>query len=160
MSYTNVLKQFSSSNFSVKLNKFPNLNFDIQAVTLPEISSGSAVLSSGLGMIPVPGDTNTYGSLTIEFIINENFDSWIEIFKWFKAKEEFENFNDLEEEGLLSDISVILYSNNNEPNYEMVCYDCFPISLSNFTLDTRNQQDDTIVVPVIFELSNFDMLKI
>jgi hypothetical protein len=165
MTFTNTIHQFSSSNFSANISRLPDFKYRIQKVVLPDIAISSTQLPTPFKQVDIPGDTINYGSLSIDFVLSESLDTYVEIVNWMKgltAGDGFERFQkiSLSSEGLISDITINLYSNNNLPQYEYLCHDCFPISLSTPTLDASSTDDDTNIISVVFALSSFDINKI
>jgi hypothetical protein len=115
--------------------------------------------------IPVPGDRVSYSELPLSFIIDEQMSNFIEVFNWIKGlgfPETFDQYRNLKnsEEGLLTDISIVIMNSHKNPNIEIQFKDCFPTGLSDVQLDTT--QTDIIYpqATVSFAFLNYSIRQI
>jgi hypothetical protein len=76
--------------------------------------------------------------------------------------ENYDQFKNLKnsEYGLLTDISIVIMNSHKNPNIEIQFQDCFPVSLSDVTLDTT--QNDVVYpqATVTFAFKNFTITKL
>ena len=72
----------SPLGFKLILSKTPKVDFLCQSANIPGISMGTAVQPSYLKDIPVPGDKVLYEDLTIRFLVDENMENYLAIYKW------------------------------------------------------------------------------
>ena len=88
----------SPVQFRFKCSKLPTVEFFCQTANIPGISIGTASMPTGLKDIPIPGDKLTYGSLNVDFMIDENLENYREIHGWLtglgfpKSHAQFETF--------------------------------------------------------------------
>ena len=88
----------SPTQFVLKINQLPEVQFFITNCNLPGINLGEAVIPTPLKQIPVMGDELTFENLSVGFLVNEEFTNYIEISKWLNAigfpqsREQFTSF--------------------------------------------------------------------
>ena len=158
----------SPTQFRSILNQIPKVQFFVQAANIPGISLGEAVIPTPYKDIPYVGDKVTYENLTIQFIVDEHLENYIEMHNWMigigfpKSRQQFTNFRSttsntsnaagkaqtdigkvglsVPERPLYSDATLSILSNKNNPLVEIRFSDCFPVSLSG--LDYTQQVSD------------------
>jgi hypothetical protein len=155
----------SPIEFVVSVKRLPNVQFFTQAVNIPSLSMQPIEQPNPFKPIPIPGDRLSYGDLPLTFIIDESMNNYIEVFNWLKGlsfPENFDQYKNLKESeyGLLTDISIVIMNSHKNPNIEMQFKDCFPVSLSDVTLDTT--QSDVIYpqATVTFTFTNFTITQL
>ena len=162
------LDYISPTQFRFILNQIPKVQFFVQAANIPGISLGEAVIPTPYKDIPYVGDKVTYENLTIQFIVDEHLENYIEMHNWMigigfpKSRQQFTNFRSttsntsnaagkaqtdigkvglsVPERPLYSDATLSILSNKNNPLVEIRFSDCFPVSLSG--LDYTQQVSD------------------
>ena len=68
--------------FKFLLNRCPKVDFYCNTANIPEVTLGTAVQSSYLKQIPVPGDKLTYSNLTMTFLCDEYLENFRELHGW------------------------------------------------------------------------------
>ncbi len=157
----------SPTQFVLKINQLPEVQFFITNCNLPGINLGEAVIPTPLKQIPVMGDELTFENLSVGFLVNEEFTNYIEISKWLnaigfpQARSQFTNFkantsvtpqnklgvkNDsvpgkaTPANAMFSDATLTLLTNKNNPVAEVKFEDLYPVSLSS--LEFSQEQTD------------------
>jgi hypothetical protein len=156
---------FSPLEFVVSVKRLPNVQFFTQIVSIPSFSMQIIEQPNPFKPIPVPGDRAVYGDLPISFIVDESMNNYIEVFNWMKGlsfPNDFNQYRNLDsgEYGLLTDISIVVMNSSKNPNIEFQFKDCFPVSLSDVTLDTT--QSDLIYpqATVTFTFKDFTITQL
>lgn len=159
----------SPLNFRFQIKKAPHVNFFIQKVNIPSISLRNADATNPFVNIPYPGDHITYGSLEINFKVDEDLTNYLEIHDWIRAlgfPEKYEEYKTIQDkkpytgDGIYSDISIIVLSSTKTPNYDITYKDAFPISLSPITFLTTDNSVNYIEASATFKYTLFDINKI
>jgi len=137
----NFLSQF---NFQFSMKRAPNVDYFVQAATLPGISLDPVNTDNPLVNIPQPGDHLYYEEFGMQFKVDEYLNNYLEIHNWLKALG-YPNTNDeyaaiaanpeFTGLGLKSDCSLFISNNLKNYKIEVVFKDAFPISLSNLQFD-------------------------
>ena len=68
--------------FKFTLSKFPKVSFFSNTARIPDISLGTAIESTYLKDIDIPGEKLTYGELNVRFLVDENLDNYMKIHNW------------------------------------------------------------------------------
>jgi hypothetical protein len=155
----------SPIEFVVVVKRLPNVQFFTQTVNIPSISMQLIEQSNPFKPIPVPGDRAIYGDLSLSFMIDESMSNYIEVHNWIKGltfPNNFEQNADLKSSqyGLFTDISIIIMNSHKNPNINVSFRDCFPVNLSDVTLDTT--QSDVVYpqATVTFTFKDFTITQI
>ena len=132
--------------FKFTLAKYPKVDFFSNSARIPELSLGTAIQSSYLKDIDVPGEKLTYGDLTIRFLVDENMENYMAVHNWLKGvgfPETPQQFKDQttdsdgirDEKGVFSDGSLHIL-NSNFQNVAIVKFqDLFPVGLTSLEFD-------------------------
>jgi len=88
----------AATQFKFNITKLPKVEFFCTSVNIPGITLGETSQDTPLKTIPIPGDELTYGSLNVDFMIDENLENYREIHGWLtglgfpKSHTQFETF--------------------------------------------------------------------
>ena len=88
----------AATQFKFNITKLPKVEFFCTSVNIPGITLGETSQDTPLKTIPIPGDELTYGSLNVDFMIDENLENYREIHGWLtglgfpKSHAQFETF--------------------------------------------------------------------
>lgn len=155
----------SPLEFLVSVKRLPNVQFFTQAVNIPSFSIQPIEQPNPFKPIPVPGDRASYGDLSLSFVVDESMNNYIEVFNWMKGIAFPNNFNqyknlEASEYGLLTDISIVIMNSHKNANISVNFVDCFPVNLSDVTLDTT--QTDVIYpqATVTFTFKDFTITQL
>jgi hypothetical protein len=157
-----ITNYFSPLEFVVTVKRLPNVQFFTQRATIPSVTKQPIDKPTPFKTIFETGDRISYSELNLTFIVDEKMNNYIEVFNWMKGLTFPENFDQYKklaesEEGLRSDISIVVMNSNKNPSISIDYYDCFPISLSEVLLDTT--QNDIIYpeATVTFQYNYFSI---
>lgn len=122
------------NGFRFMIHKLPKVVYFCQSANIPDMSLGVAIQATPLVDVPHPGEKLTFGSLNIEFIIQEDMSNYRELYEWMigvgfpKERSQFTNYTN--RLGEVSDASLVVLGSNFEYVTSIVLHDCFPVSLS------------------------------
>lgn len=159
----------SPLNFKFTLKRAPHVNFFLQKVNIPAITLKNVVYPNPMVNIPIHGDHIDYSTLDITFKVDEDLQNYLEIHNWIKAlgkPVDFEGINKLlkepeyTQEGLYSDISIMVLSSTKMANFEVVFTDCHPINLSAISFNTVDSDVNYIEASATFKYVYYDINKI
>ena len=68
--------------FKFSLSKFPKVTFFSNTARIPDITLGTAIQSTYLKDIDLPGEKLTYGELNVRFLVDENLENYMKIHNW------------------------------------------------------------------------------
>jgi len=71
-------------NYQFHFGRIPNVTYQVINCPLPTISMGQSIQPTPLQDIPVPGEKLTFDPCSLEFVVDENFTSYLEIYNWMQ----------------------------------------------------------------------------
>ena len=150
----------SALEFEVTIQRIPNVEFFTQQINLPGVSSNPVETENPFNRLVWKPEKLQYAPLEISFIIDENMNNWMEIYRWMVGTTSPQNpkqFRDLKEskDGTVSDISVLILNNKKNANILFTYKDCFPFSLSPVNLDTKSPDVQHPKADVLFTYNYF-----
>ena len=79
------INPLSPNGFLFNITKLPDVNFFSQQVNIPSVSLGAPEQGTPFLMVPLPGEMLTFGSLELQFIVDEDMKNYTAIFNWMKG---------------------------------------------------------------------------
>ena len=148
------INPLNPNGFLFSISKLPELTFFVQDVELPSLSIGTVLQSSSVQDIKIPGETAEFGSLSVSFLVDEQFANYKAIYAWMVGLTYPENHamykaflaSDKNANGYselakgYSDASLTILNSSNNPVQRITFVDTFPTSLS--TLPFTSQSND------------------
>ena len=160
-----ITNYLSPLEFIITVKRLPSVEFFTQRTSIPGISVNPIEHPTPFKPTFEGGDRLNYDDLNLSFVVDEDMTNYLEIFNWIKGYSFPENFDQYKnlaasQNGLKSDISVKVLNSHKNPSLLIDYRDCFPISLSEVTLDTT--QNDVIYpeATVTFRYNYFDITSI
>lgn len=156
-----ITNYLSPVSFVLSIERLPNVEFYTQRATIPSISNTPVLQANPLHNIYTNSDRLEFGDLDVSFIIDENMYNYNEIFEWMKGfgtPNSSDQYAKLEksEEGLVSDISLIVQNSSRNGNILFTFTNCFPTSLSSVNLDVTSSD---IIYPEATVTFRYDHMK-
>lgn len=139
---------------------YQNLEFFAQSVMHPSMTLSAAELPySRLSSIAMPGDKLTFGELSANIILDENMNSYLEMYNWMKRIVENPNTNPLDTTSIptFADITVSVLTSHNNTNRSIKYVDCIPTLLGDVSFETTTGDIQYISFPVSFRFSYFEI---
>jgi hypothetical protein len=148
----------SPLEFKVTIGRLPNVEFFTQQTSIPGISSSPIMVPTRFNKSFHAGDEVEFSNLDLTFIIDEAMSNYKELFDWIMALNFPDSHQQFESLGgnLTSDISVIVLNSKKNPNIEFQFQNCFPISLSDVSLNTT---DTDVTYPQATASFQYDAFK-
>ena len=154
------INQLNIVSFEVNFSRLPNVEYFCQRVNIPAVILGEAFQPMPLMNLPVEGETLSFESKNLSFILDEDMQNYMEIYSWLTAlgfPRDYEQFKTLkpaseasEYASMFSDMDIMLQTNKSNPNYKITFNDVFPTSLSSVLFDTSVSALEPIVVDATF----------
>tara|TARA_B100000900_G_scaffold234774_1_gene199321 strand:- start:430 stop:981 length:552 start_codon:yes stop_codon:yes gene_type:complete len=160
----------SPVGFKFTLAKFPKVTFFSNTARIPDITLGTAIQSSYLKDIDIPGEKLTYGDLNIRFLVDENLENYMKIHNWLTGlgfPESAQQFIDktTNEDGIrdekeqFSDGSLHILNSNFKDIAVVKFKDLFPIYLTSLEFDATETDINYFTADVTFKYTIFDILN-
>jgi len=141
---------------------YKNLEFFCQSVVLPALVANAAeVPYRRISRVPFAADALTYGELNANVLLDENMNSYVELYNWMhRLVEENEvaaSQRDPNSPPTYSDITVSILSSHNNITRTVKFKNCAPTTLGDVQLETTTGDVQGIVVPVSFRFTDFEL---
>lgn len=171
----------SPSQFRFNLLKIPNVEYFVTGVNLPGISfGGDATINTRFTSIHFMGDNLQFEDLTLTFLVNEALENYREIHDWMtgigfpKDNEQYIEAINTEQEMnpilskvdnakatgkpsvLMSDATLTMLTNKNNPNLRVNFKNCFPTSLSGLDYTTQGTDTEQLSATVTFKYDIYE----
>ena len=171
--YVNQIKNrnfLSPVGFKFTLAKFPKVTFFSNTARIPDITLGTAIQSTYLKDIDVPGEKLTYGELNVRFLVDENLENYMRIHNWLtglgfpdsaqqfidKTTDEDNIRDNLEQ---FSDGSLHILNSNFKDIAIVKFKDLFPIYLTSLEFDATESDLNYFTADVTFKYTIYDIVS-
>ena len=151
----------SPVEFQFSIKRMPTVQYYVQSINIPSISSGFTEQVTPFRNTYRHGDKLTYDDLFLTIVVDENLTSYMETYSWLKAltkPEEFEQYKGLlgaDGDGLYSDSTLTVLNSSKKPNIEISFSDMFPISIGAITMNTSSGDVPVITCDLTFKYNSF-----
>jgi len=159
-----ITNYLSPKSFVVSIDRLPHVEFFTQKVSIPDVSGSPQQLNTPLGLIYDSPSQLQYSDLDITFIVDEDMKNYLEILNWMEGmgspnnQEQYQKLKK-SDEGIQSDITVIVNNNHQNPNIQFKFKDCFPVSVSSIPLDITTSEANITECTATFRYTNFTVDK-
>ena len=153
------------ASFTVTIKRLPNVQFFTQRALLPALVMTPVERGSPLSSLYSTPDRVSYSDFDLGFVVDENMNNYIEVFRWMESMgsseslSQYKNLQDAED-GVKSDISIVVNNNHKNPNIKFTMINCFPISLSSISLSAATQDIQYPECTATFRYDYFTIEKI
>lgn len=143
------LSFLANNKYEFVIERLPNFTFFIQGVVMPSITMDPVQTNSPYTAVYNPGNQLRYEQLQITYAVDEDMQSWFDIYTWMTNLGNPTSLDKLgtltkvagKENSVVSDASLLIKTNANNNNIDVKFYDLFPIELTGFSLSTSEGQD-------------------
>ena len=160
----NNLNYLQPSAFKLTIDRkhYANLEFFCQTVLHPSLSVNSMeVPYRNISSVPFAGDKLTFTELTCIIIVDENLNSYTEMFNWMNRLVQTNETRALDRTGTVpptySDITLSILSSHNNTTRTIRYTDCIPTSLGDMSLESTSGDVQYITFPATFRFTTFEL---
>jgi len=169
-SLCNNINPMGQLNFKLEFPRLPSMTKMTTGISIPGLTFGQAQHDTMFIGVGVPGTNLQYETFNVDFIVNENMQSYLEVYIWLMKlgyPKSFKQFCSLKEDSIIgntydgqyADCTVhILNNNKNTQGIEYRMRDCFPIGLTQMTFDSQADKREPIKVTATFQFQAVDMI--
>ena len=154
--------------FKFTLAKYPKVDFFSNSARIPELSLGTAIQSSYLKDIDIPGEKLTYGDLTIRFLVDENMENYMAVHNWLKGvgfpetpqqfKDQTTNSDGIrDEKEVFSDGSLHILNSNFQDVAIVKFNDLFPVGLTSLEFDSTETDINYSTAEVVMRYTVYNI---
>ena len=168
------INPLSPNGFLFNITKLPDVNFFSQQVNIPSVSLGAPEQGTPFLMVPLPGEMLTFGSLELQFIVDEDMKNYTAIFNWMKGlgfPHDYAQYTDFQKQDTMgftrSELSKnmsdgvlqILNSSNNVIS-SIQFRDIFPVNLESLTFLSTSQDVQYLTGSATFRFSYYEFMTV
>ena len=155
--------------FKFSLSKYPKVSFFSKTARIPDISLGTAIESTYLKDIDIPGEKLTYGELNIRFLVDENLENYMKIHNWLTGlgfPESPQQFIDVttnhegqrDKKEQYSDGSLHILNSTFNDIAVVKFVDLFPIYLTSLEFDATESDINYFTADVTFKYTVYNIV--
>lgn len=142
----------SPLGFAFRMKRAPNVEFQVQQVSVPGMNLGAIQSPTPFVRITDPGNI-TYDDLQITFLVGENLDSYLEIFNWIEMLGRPDSFKQYQYDK--TDASLIILNSAKRAVFDIQFTDIFPVSLSGLDFDSTITDVQYVSATATFSFDRF-----
>lgn len=133
-----------ATHFQFELRRLSNTTFFCQSVNFPGLELTAIEQATIFNPIMRPAGILKHDPLSINFMVDEKFQNWLELYNWLQECSNESDFNKYRgpEKHLNSEAILFIHDSNNNPKFKVTFDNMFPTSLGglNFQTGTMNSQ--------------------
>jgi len=147
------LSYITPSGFRLVIDsqKYPNAQYTVQTIALPDMSVSAAILNTPMRNIGMAPDKVEYSPFDLTFLVDEEMNNYKEIHDWILGLVTEDDYGNRKERDI---ILQVLNSHNNVCN-EIQFVDAYPINLSSLPFDATTTDVEYLTASVTFQYSYF-----
>ena len=146
------------TQFRFVIDKLPNTEFFIPSANVPSISSTSAEQNTPFKSVPHADNVLDYESLELTFLLNEDYSNYTEVYNWMVGLGFPDNYD--QSERSVSDATLIILSNKNNPIAQFNFKDTFPVTLGSIEYNVQEEDSTQIEVSITLDYTIFEFEKL
>jgi hypothetical protein len=160
---TNLLQP---TKFLLTFSRIATTQYFCQSVNVPSVSLGEVQRDTPFLDLYSPGTKLSYNTLDISFIIDEELQSWKNLYDWFISIADPDGFGgrmpnrELQQQKQFSDATLTILSALNNPILRIEFTNVFPLTMSNINFDTRLSADTIVTCDATFRYQSYKYLTI
>ena len=164
-----------SHKFQMVFDRLPNVTYFCQNANLPGISLTEIQRFTPFIDVFHPGEKAVYDTFNVQFLVNEDMSSWLEIHNWIRGATfptDFKEYRDLarttksgyeqtlatnRRPAVYTDGTLTIYSNKNNPRFRVKFHDMFPTYLGSIAFNVESNAEAVITCDVSFRFTWYDI---
>lgn len=153
-----------ATKFLLTFGRIPATQYFCQEVNLPGVTLGTVDRVTPFLDMYSPGTKLQYDDLNINFIVDEELQSWKDMYNWFTSIASPDGFEgrdhnrELQKNTHFSDCTLTILSALNNPVLRVQFTNCFPLNLSGIQFDTKEDANHIITCNASFRYQSYQYL--
>ena len=159
--YSGNINTLGADYFKFHIDRIPKFVQFVQSVTVPALNIGQ--INQPTRYIPIvhPGDSVEFGTIDVVFMLDEDMESYLEIYKWMSTTKAFDRPDLVAENSeYFSDATLFVLNSAKRPNLQIKFEKVFPSTLGGWEFSSTNTTKEPIPVTVTFYFTKFTVEKI
>lgn len=160
------------TQFKFTLSRAPKVAFFSNTSNIPSMTLGIAKQPTYLKDIPQPGDKIQFEDFSLRFLVDEDFENYMEIYNWIQGlgyPETLQQIYKLQEQdqkigtrinsamNIYSDGTLIILTSNLRTNFQVRFYDLFPYDLTTLLFDATVTDANPFTAEVKFKYTYYEV---
>ena len=157
--------QPTSFKVTIDRRNYPNLEFFCQTVTHPGmLITAPEVPFRRIQGIPFPGESITFNELSLTIILDENLESYNEMYLWLRRllETDMNDTNPLDASitnpSPYADMTLSILSSHNNQTKQVRYLDCVPTALGDIQFESTATGTEFITYVASFRFSYFELV--
>ena len=178
----------SPTQFKFNIVQLPKVEYFTTEVNLPGITLGDAIFPTPFTDIPVMGDKITFDNLTVNFIVDEFLENYLQLHSWLygigfpENRQQFRDFRGSESvtptatqgvsddigdvkpatasRSMFGDATLTILSNKNNPIVEVRFKDVYPASLSGLNYTQQATDVEYLTASADFKYTLYEIVTL
>ncbi len=152
------------TKFLLTFARIPTTQFFCQEVNIPGVSLGEVDRVTPFLDMYSPGTKLKYEPLDISFMIDEDLQSWKDMYNWFISIADPDGFEkrdhnkELQTNKHFSDAILTVLNGLNNPVLRIEYINVFPLTMSDIRFDTKLSAESIITCSVTFRYQSYKYL--
>jgi hypothetical protein len=153
-----------ATKFLLTFSRLPATQYFCQEVNLPGVTLGTVDRVTPFLDMYSPGTKLKYDDLDITFMVDEELQSWKDMYNWFTSIADPDGFEgrdhprELQQNKHLSDCTLTILSALNNPVLRIQFHNCFPLTMDGINFDTKTDANHIITCRATFRYQSYKYL--
>lgn len=151
----------ASDNHQLVFDSFPEVTYFCQNVTIPGVSMTPQEVPTPFASHSVGGDKLQFDQMDVTFLVDEDLKTWLTIYDWLVSATgalDRSGYKALHSaNSIYSDLTLLLLTNNKNPNLRVKVKNCFPVSLSSLSMSSNVSSHEILTASVSLKYTYFSI---
>ena len=159
--YANNINSLGQDYFKFHIDRVPKFVQFVQSLTVPSISFPEINQPTRFIEIAHPGTSVEFSNLEVNFMLDEDMETYIELYRWFQSMKSVEDASLVAaNDEYFSDASLFILNSAKNPNLVMRFNRLFPVSIGGWEFSSTATSKEPIVASVTFAYTSFSIEKV
>jgi len=155
-----------ATKFLLTFARIPTTQYLCQEVNIPSVSLGEVNRATPFLDMFSPGTKLQYSPLDVTFMVDEELQSWKDMYNWFVSIADPDGFEkrdhnkELQQVKHFSDATLTVLSALNNPIVRLQFTNVFPLSMSDIKFDTKLSAETIITCTATFRYQSYNYLTV
>ena len=144
--------------FFFQMPRIPKFTYFVQSVSIPPYQYSSVEQPTRFVPIKRPGKNITFDELTVQFVLDEDLQTYFELYNWMNTLQTVADYDDIAEiEKQYGSASCMVLNSAMKPQFQFRFYNLFPTSLGGFEFNSAITDQEGILTEATFSYSHFEL---
>jgi len=163
---TTNINYLQPTSFKILIDRqhYPNLEFFCQSVSHPSMQMNPVETPFRKVAVPFIGDTLVFGELSCQIILDEDMNSYTEMFNWIRRNLDNNSAAALNrtsrDASSYADITLSILSSHNNQTRQIKYIDASPTNIGSIEFQSTSAGTEYLTFPASFRFIYFELLNI